>query len=337
MSSILTLKASDVRRAFSALTPLFPKGSSNMSVGLHLSKGHLKVVCLQGVVYQADIPVDDELAIADATIIYYNITPLLPSIDNVYMEFTPMSVRLFGDDFETEFQLGYSVVEVQDFSKLVFSNIISNVYADGFSTIQHLGLEKLYNLPSPVIVMKDVAIQKYPNTWVQVRTSGLPFDATLDITHVNLLLKFAPKEVCTSIPNTLVFKNANALLQIPYKRNVDNNNILSLMQDLGEPITINIKRYLEKLKSMARVDTHSKCKISLFADGMKSTINYENTSISVSTGNCYGEAIKVCHLPMRMWLNYLNNIGAENIQILVGGDKLCLRTQSTIIITHALL
>lgn len=337
MSAVLTVKASDLNKAISAINPLFPKGSAAIPIGLYVRKGHLKIVCLQGVVYQADIPVDDDFADYSATIMYYNITPLLPSSGELYLEFTPVSVILTGDGVEAEFSFGYSIVAEQNFSGLVFTSVSSSTYLDSFSHLLNLGLDKLYGLISPVVVMGDVSLQKFPNTWVQVRSNGLPFNATLDIEHVRLITKFMPTQVCTSIPNTLVFKNATSVLQVPCKNNVDNKKITELMSDMGDPIQINIKYYLERIRSMIKVDSKTHCKISIYNTGIKTTVAHENTSISISAGKTDGEVIKVCHLPIQVWSSLLKGLSAETIQILIGGDKLCLRTTTMIIVTRVLL
>lgn len=337
MSAVVTVRSVDMCRALSTLRPLFPKGSSEMPIGLHMEAGVLKIVCLQGLVYQASVPVDDNLAINHATVMYYDISTLLPSTGDLELEFTPVGVSLCGHGIEAEFPLGYSVVEEQDFSKLVFSSIANSGFSEGLNRLLNMNLEKLYNQISPIAIHGEISLQRFQNVWVQVRSLGLPFTSVLDSDHVKLLIKFAPLEVCTSIPGTLVFKNSVGIMQLPCKPDNDSGKITDFMQDLGEPVQLTTKSYLERVKQIAKVDSKTQCKITLYKSGLKTTVTRNNTSVSVSTGETDSEVLQVCHLPMQVWLTYLRGLDSETIQILIGGGKICLRTQSMIIVARVLL
>lgn len=337
MSEYLGIDASIFKKVLTNLGNLFPKGSISMPVGIHISKGNMDVVCAQGCVYQATVPIDDYDAVYDVTILYHDVTPLLNGRNELQMKFTVNSVVLKGQDFEVEFPFGYSDVPTRDFKNLNFKAINSYTYLDSFQKVINMSLDKLYGKISPIHILNDVALQKYGNTWVQVRTTGLPLDATMDIEHVKFILKFVPTDVCVSIQNTVVFRNRYAVVQLPCKRNMDKTLITELMQDMSAPVTLNIKSYSERVKNISKLDLKQHCKITVFEAGIKTSINFNNTVASVSAGNIEGAVVKVFELPIQLWLAFLKGLSDDTIQILTGGNKICLRTQSVIIVTHALL
>jgi hypothetical protein len=337
MSSGVTLKAYDLLKALNALTPLFPKGTSEMPIGFHLAQGRLKIVCLSGVIYQSSLVTYDELAVGHATVLYHDITPLVPTSGQVVIEFTPISVIITGDGFSVELPFGYSVVEEQDFSKIVFSSISSTGFSESLKRLLNMNIEKLYNTISPITINNGLALQRFQNTWIQVRVLGLPFEAVLDSEHVKLLVKFSPTEYYVANNSTLIFKNPTGILQLPCKASTDHSKITDLMEDLGEPVQLNLEKYLDKVKQMVKIDSKQHCKITVYKNGLKTTISYNNTTMSVYSGDVESEVVAVTHLPLTLWITYLRGLDSSVIQILVGGGKICLRTQSMVIVARVLL
>lgn len=336
MSAIVNVKAYDLKRVFESINPLFPSGSKEIPIGISLRNGKLTIVCLQGVVYQATIPVDEPDVTGDATILYYNILPLIPTDGKIQLQLTPNNLQLVSEDFEAQFPFGYSVVAVQDFPNLVYANIPGVAYLDGLRHLTRLNLDKLYSINSPIVVVNNMSLQKFPNTWIQVRTNGLPFSATLDTDHVKLIEKFEPHEVSISIPNSLVFKNENSILQVPCRPNVDSTLITSLMEDMGDPITISLEKYLDKIRNMSKINSKAHCKIAIYSTGVKTSIQHEGTTVSVATENLSGDVLKVFHFPIQLWITFLRGLGGTTAQILCGGDKICLRTATMIIVSRVL-
>ena len=337
MSSVVTLDAYALYSTLNTLTPIMPKGSSCMPLGLHMQKGILTIVCIQGVVYQAKLEVNDELAVGNATIMYHDISSIIPKVGELSLEFTQSGVTISCDEFEASFSMGYSAVEEQDFSTAQFSPIKSSSYVEGLRRILNMNLEKLYNTIAPIAIHSEISLQRFQNVWVQVRSIGLSFDALLDSEHVKLLTKFVPKEVCTSVTGTLIFRNSKGILQVPCSNDNESGQITDLMKDLGEPVTVNVSSYLERVRQASKVNPKSHCKITLYKEGVKTTVSHENTNISLVAGKASNEVLAVTQMPMQVWLTFLRGLDSDVIQVLAGGGKICLRTQSTIIIARALL
>jgi len=337
MSSVVRLKASNLRKVLTTIKPLFPKSTTEIPLGLQMSNGKLNIVCLQGLVFQSTIPVDDVLALNTATILYHDISTLLPSEGDIDIEFTPTHIYVYAKDFDVKFPVGYSVVEEQDFSKLAFSSINNSGFVEGFSRLLNMNLEKLMNQVSPIVVRNGLALQRFHNIWVQVRTTGLTFNAVLSTDHIKLLNKFVPSEVCTSIPGTLVFRNSTGILQLPCKPDNDTSKVTELMNDLGEPVNLHIRSYLERVKQIAKLDTKAHCNITLYKEGLKTTVSNNQVELSVKLGNTEHDVLQVCKLPIQLWITLLRGLDADIIQVLIGGGKICLRTGSTVILARVLL
>lgn len=338
MSAVLTVtvESRDLLNALNTVSLLVPKGQKTMPIGFYIDKGHIKIVCTQGVVYQSNILTDDYDNCFGYTVMYYDIAPLLHVAGTVDIEFSPdHSIHLYGDGFDTSFAPAYSTIQLQNFEDENFVHIPGGSYSDGFQKILNIGLEKLYGIASPIVVSKDISLQKFPNTIVQVRTMGFPVNAILDSDHVKLITKFGPTYVC-AYSDSLVFKNQTSVLQIPCKRNTDETKMGELISKLGAPVTINMHSYLDKLRSISKLDSKATCKIAVYEKGLKSTLTAEQSSVSISTGDTESKVLKVFHLPMQVWLTFLKVLGTETIQVLVGEELLCLRTASVIILTRVL-
>lgn len=338
MSTVITLPNKKLYGVLLDLSGMFPKGSAEMPIGIHVKNGKFKVVCLQGIVYQATLDLDDEYfdINIDTTILYHDICVMLDKDSSTDISFEPTVVSFTGYDFQADFQLGYSSVEEQHFDDVIYKDITNQSYVEGLKTLNKAGLDKLYKLFEPVIIDNDIALQKYPNTWIQVRAIGLSFEAVLDIEHTKLLTKFKPSAYSDDLAGSILFKNNRAILQLPAKNNNSTGNILDLMKDFDTCVTLDIEKYVERIRAASKITTAPHCKITVFEKGLKTTIRQNNSEVSVSTGNTSGLVKKVCHIPLLVWMTFLKCLDAKIIQVLTGGDNLCLRTQSTIIVTRAL-
>lgn len=335
--SAITVKCSDFLRLIRPLKPLFPKGTSDMPIGMYVRDSHLRVTCVQGCVYQAEIPIDDALAIASATVIYKDISDLVPTSGELTVEFANVCVEVTGSNLELVLPIGYSVVEEQDFTKLVFSSIDTSMSRDGLNRIIGMGLEKLYGVISPISIKENVSLQRFQNIWVQTRTIGLGFESLLDTEHIKLILNFGPTQFCRDSKKSLVFKNSIGYLQVPCSSDNDKSVITELMQDLGDPITLVITNYLDKVRQISKLNVKAQCKVVIYEKGLKTVISQNNITIGVATGDTQTKVLSTCSLPISLWVTMLKGLDAETIQVLVGGGKICLRTQYIIILARALL
>lgn len=336
MSAEFTVKSADMLHALETLVPLFPTGQKSMPVGMYVKNGKLTIVCLSGSVYQADVDIDNYTLDYEATILYHDITPLLHMSGEMFIEFSQVGMSIKSDDVDCNFTFGYSMVAKQNFDNYIFRGINSDNYYTGLHDILNLGLTKLYNIPTPIILMDNYALQKFPNTWVQTRTPNLGLRTMLDQEHVRLLLRFKPTGVCSTSNNTLVFRNSYAYLQIPCKPLTDDKLITSLMEQLGEPTQLELRSYTDKVRLASRLNTKATCSVAVHKSGLKTTVSYESSSVSVIAGNLESEVLKVFKLPVQVWLAFLKVLDSNTIQILIGGEKICLRTQAIIIVTRAL-
>lgn len=333
--STTTVNQQELKVVLESLTPLFPQGSKEIPVGFHFSGYQLTIVCLQSVVYQAQLELQESLT-SYCTIMYNNIAPLLEKTGFVKLEVTPVSLIIHGGDFDVEFPFGYSNVEEQDIPSEGYKPITQSMYYTGFRAILNIGLDKLYKLDPPIQLNEGIAVQKFPNVWLQVRTPGLPICTTIDRTHLKLIQNFNPQAVCDEVPGVLTFMNRNAVLQIPCKAANSSSSVTDLLSDMDSEITLRLGNYYERLNVATKVSGNTPCKISIREDGITTTVMSNGVQVSLSCGANEGEFLNAVQLPLQLWMAFLKGIETNTFQILVGGDKICLRTQNLIIVTHVL-
>jgi len=335
MSTVLSIDSRELIDSIYMLSTMFPKGSSEIPVGFNLKDKYLTITCLQGCVYMNRFFVDTDDTF-DITVLYRDLSPLIHHNMSLSIEHTPIGLTITGDNFTAEFQTGYSTVQVQTFGKLVFKDIVNNLYKDTLKDLWSMNLEKLYNITSPIIIRGDIAIQKYPNTWVQVRTTGLPFSAVLDIEHVKLMVKFNAESVSTDVPGTLIFKNRTAMLQIPCKVDNDTTSTDELLKKVGAPHDLHLNNYVDMVRQAAKLDNKSVADVVLYDNGIKTRVGTSNTMLSISDGNTNTEPLLICSYPIQLWLTFLKLISNVHSQALFGDDILCLRTTTILILTRVL-
>lgn len=333
--STVVVNQGELKVVLESITPLFPQGSREIPVGFHFNGDHLTIVCLQSVVYQAEIELQENLT-TYCTIMYNNIAPLLEKTGFVELEVTPVSLIIRGGDFEIEFPFGYSDVEEQDIPADGYKPMSAAMYFNGFRSILNIGLEKLYKLDPSIILDGDIAVQKFPNVWLQVRTPGLPICTTIDRTHLKLIQNFSPQAVCDEVPGVLTFMNKNSVLQIPCKASNTSTNVMDVLGDMHDEVTLHLGNYFDRLNVATKVSGNSPCRIAIHEDGIVTTVVSGGVQVSLSCGANDGKLLNTIQLPLQLWMAFLKGIETNTFQILVGGDKICLRTQSLIIVTRVL-
>ena len=336
MSTVIAFDSKEMCNSILMLSSMFPRGSMEMPVGLQLADGYLTVSCFQGCAYTNRFPVHSN-EVFSVTILYHDISALITQSTDLTLIYDMVGVTIKGPDFDAHFSIGYSTVKPQLVDQMLFHDIQGSQYADTLRTLWSLNLEKLYNIASPIVIKHNVALQRYPNTWVQVKALGLPFTAVLDVEHVKLVVKFKANAVSTDTSGMLVFKNRTAYLHVPCR--VDNNNVsvADLMHGLGEPHKLVLGNYVDKVRQASRIDPKSSAKIVLYDGGLKTEIVTGQTTISIANGSTEGTPLLVCNYPMPLWLALLKSLGDGVVQFLVGGDKLCMRTGTIVILTRVLL
>lgn len=335
MFTVVSVDAYKLRKCLQYLAPMFPKGTTEITIGLNLSKGKLTLTCTTGCVLQAIFDVDSQDT-ATATVIYYTtIGSFLPGEKNINIEFLPTGVILSGDGFEVTLPMGYSTVTTYDFGDVKnVKEITTKAYQENLNTLLSMNLDKLYSKVKPVTIYENLAVIKYPNTWVQTRSTGLSFVGSLDPDHVKLLCKFEPKRLSAADANSLWLQNDVATLRLPCNTNCEENNFASMLDKLGEPVTVSITGFVEKLRNAAKCDPKGSTKIALYPEGFKASLGAGNVSMSIKVGDCSDSVIAVMHIPTQMLLAFTKAMGSGTVQILYGGDLLCLRNQSMVILTR---
>lgn len=336
MSSAVKVGATVLRGVVEVLHHLVPKGESSMTVGLCVEKGTMVITCLQGCSYQATLPVESTGTFAHMSILYRDILPLMSGSDDIEVDFENDGVTFHTDLFSTYFRKSYGVVQKQPEPKGEFKQFTSSIYWSGLNRINKLTLDKMYNMPSPILIMANLAMQKYPNTWVQVRADGLPISGALDAQHVKLLLAFNAISVNMNEQGVLALKNKNAVMRIPYRPNNSQEKITKLLSDMTPICRFGGKGYLDRLRSMFKFATKEYCQITVHTEGLSTKTTNDGTEVVIKCGNTDSKVAGVVQLPVQLWLLLLRSVEDESAEILLGGGKICLRTVSLIIVTHVL-
>lgn len=339
MSSRLIVATRDLLRCFITLNHLIPKGNENVPLGVKVNGEILTIICKSGCIYKTVISIKNENnAKYDLSILYNDITALLDvETTNVYIEHTGTGIYLYNSDFETLLPSAYSVVSNVDFEGKFYKPVSNTLYQTGISRILAMNLDKLYNKVQPLLIYNDVGLIKYPNVWVQVRTTGLPFKGAIDLEHAKLLNQFKPKEICVTDKTNLILKNGNEILMIPRSSEIEDNTMLNILEDLNISVKLNTDKYLERIRRISKITNKPHCKITLFENGIKTSVDTGQSSTSVNIGYCNGNVIQTFSLPMSVWLSYLRATNDGTVEFLVGGDKLCMRTPYLIIVTSVIL
>ena len=335
MSTVVDVKACDLRKCLQYLNPLFPKGTIEVPLGVNLSKGVLTITCQTSCIFQAKLQCDSEDA-ASCTVIYFStICNILPSEGFISFEFIPSGLLLTGTDFEVTLPLGYSTIGVYDFGEHYYQNIVSKDYISTCTSILNMGLDKLYAKPKPISIHKDISVLKYPNTWVQIRSIGLPFACMLDPAHLQMLCKFEPTKVSSDEHDALILVNDYATVKMPCKSDIEDSKIKDFVYKCDKVVNVNLEGYLDKLRSASKFDAKLKCRITLYEEGVKTTLSLSNVTMSVGSGNLQSKVLTTFHLPLQVWLSFVKALGNGLVQLLYGGDIICMRNQSLIILTRA--
>lgn len=333
MSTVLTLPAKELKECFSALSLIAAKGSQLTPVSLILKDQKLSFVCLQGCIVQGSIAVASN-EIANAVFMYYDVTPIMPPSGNVDVALYDYGVTVAGESFTCSFPTGYSDVTEFEFSDHKFTKIENNAYIDSFRVMLGMNLDKLYSKPVPVTVFGNVAVVKHSCCYVQTRMYNLPYKAQIDAEHVKMIMKFKPWEVSASSPNTLVFRKGNIVLQIPCRTGIGENDFPEFLKDMKTVCMVNAGGLYEKVNYTAKVSSKSKCTILTTARGIKISVNIDNASSSISNGDMSGDITFTTFFPISTLLAFLRAIGDDTMEILTGGELLCLRTQNLIILVR---
>ncbi len=333
MSTVVSLSARDLKSCFSAISLVAMKGSQLTPVSLILKNNKLQFICLQGCVAQCSILVASD-EIANLVFMYYDVTPIIPPSGDVDVTLSSNGVSIEGEGFSCTFPKGYSDVTEFDFSNCKFTPIESDAYMDAMKNMMGMSLDKLYGTSVPVDAYQTVSVMKYPCCYVQTRTHGFPVTAQIDPEHMKMLIRFAPKEVSESIKDTLVFRKGTAMLQVPCRTDIPENDFLQYLSGLSAICRIDATGLYDKVKNASRLSNKSRCRIFVYKAGFKVVMTIGEATSSVSVGESADDLPFTAVFPIQVLLAFLRAIGNQTMEILAGGELLCLRTQSLIILVR---
>lgn len=333
MSTVVTLPAKELRDVFSTISLVVAKGSQLTPVSLELKDNKLSFVCLQGCVVQGSVAVASN-EIAALVFMYYDVTPIMPPSGNVDVALFEYGVEVTGDDFSCAFPIGYSEVTEYDFSECKFTKIENDAYINSLRTVLGMNLDKLYGKPVPFSIYGAVAVVKHPCCYVQTRMYNVPFQAQIDPEHIKMIIRFKPWEVSTTIPDTLVFRKGSHTLQIPCRSRMGENDFVSFLKGLKSIGVMSATGLYDRVNYSSRVSTKSRCRLEITGGGIKISTTIDNATSTVSSGDVSTEILYTATFPISTLLAFLRAIGDDKMEILAGGELLCLRTQNLIILVR---
>lgn len=339
MSTIIEVSTNELSSCFSELALLIPKGSKDLPVGIDLQAGILSFYHNAGTVYLHTIEVEGN-EVEHCTVLFYNISELLTATgDNTTcLEFLDTGLHIYNSIADLQLSHGYSTVTYPELPNAGYINLPATGWKDNLQTVLNMGLDKLYMKTEPIIVAENESVLKYANTWVKCRTPALSLNKILDIEHIRLLNKFNPNSYQILSRDSILFKHGNALLLLPCKTPTDLKDTEEFfrvtMSKLSEPVTISVSHYNDSVRCLSKICNKAVCNLVIFESGVKTTVDEAGAAMSVTCGKT-GKVIGTAQIPIAAWLVFLRALGTERIQIMIGGDILCLRNQSLIILTHA--
>ena len=109
--------------------------------------------------------------------------------------------------------------------------------------------------------------------------------------------------------------------------------ISTTLSSMQKPVDLYLSKYVDSVKGLAKLSNKAICNLIVFENGLQTTIDEAGANMSVMCGE-RGNVVGTAQMPINAWINFLRALGSEHIQLLVGGDLLCLRNQFLIILTH---
>lgn len=338
MSTVLELSTKELANCFSELALLIPKGSKDLPVGVDLQAGVLSFYYNTGCVYLHTFEVDTT-AVEHCTVLFFNISDLLTATGHstTKLEFSDNSLHIYDDTVDLHLRHGYSSVRYPEFPNAGYNTLPATIWKDSLQTVLNMGLDKVYAKALPITVASGTSVLKYPNTWVHCKTPALNLNRVLDIEHIRLITKFQPNAYQLLTHDSVLFKRGDAFLMLPCKQPNDlketDDFFTATLEKMSAPITVNVANYTNSIRNLSKICTKAICNLIVYENGIKTVIDEAGASMSAICGET-GKVIGTVQLPVNVWLVFLRALGTERIQILVGGDILCLRNQSLIILTH---
>ena len=337
MSAGAVVRAYELRRLLNDLSPLFPSGTHTIPVLFKLKQSDLVIACTTGCVYSNTLTVSNpDNESWEITVMYKNLLDFVVAEGQVRVEHAPYGVTLYGNGYSVQLPAGYSIISEPVMKDKDFKSVLSTGYVSGLSALVGMGLGNLYAVDKPVHMYGQVSVLKFPNVQVQARTPGIDVTAVIAPEHVRLLTRFGPDSWWTNGTDALIVRRDHAYLELPIDAVHEENTFVKLMDGLSSPISLDLEHYIDKLRSMAKMNARGRCKLAIKESGLVTTVSQDNLSITTTVGNDDGKVLNSVYLPMPLWMAMVKAAGNNKAEILFRGDVICLRTQAIIILARAL-
>lgn len=335
-TSTVSVNAADLVNALAGVKPLFVKGSK--TIALHLVSKHSKLTVTAGVdsMYTCDIPVVTEDAPLDVTVTYFDITTLIANSGLAEFELIGGMLEIHTSRAIIKLPPAFSTVQEfpEDYND-VYPVSTDSVVA-GVKTLLSAGLSRIYKKEKSITLHTDYAVIKYPNIWVRTRTIGLHWPGVvLAPDTAKMVVSFAPEAVAKLGDNYLVLFHKNDKMLIPVKLDKEPDDMLAIINTLGNSLFVNIATYLNDLRVLSHLET-TQITIEVYDSGFVTRAHTEGAELTIPVGSI-NNFVHSFRVPLDLWIACFSILGGGDIELLYKGDIICLRTRTVCILLRALL
>lgn len=339
MPATVTINTKELSSCFEEMSYLIPAGASEISIGVLLHEGQLSFFYTGGAVYIRNIPVTSG-DFVQMTVRFY---PLHNVLNAVYVENTTLilgndGLRVQNDIVDLFLTKGFQEIEIPILPTSGYTMLPVSGWDISLKSVLGIGLDRLYMKELPIEIGNGLSALKYPNTWIRCRTHGLNLNRLLEAVHIKLLIRLCPTGYQLLGTDSVLFNKGNTFVMLPCRALTDteetDKNFNEMLSHLSKPITLGISHYLDSVRGLSKLSNASICNIRVFEAGIQTSVTSGGNTMSVSCGSTEG-LIGTAQIPVNVWLAFLRAMGTETIQILIGGDILCLRNQTLLVLTHA--
>lgn len=335
MLAKLEVNSRELKRTLQDVKNLFPKGSTTLPLGIHVENNIMTLTTGTDCILECFFSVECDLCL-NITVLYTNLEEFIDVNENTTMEILQTGVSISNSGFNMTLPVAYSTVSKSSTEVSTdFSDINTESAYSGLKLLTGTSLSNMYKKDPPISVYKDVSVLKYPNVWVKARTVGFGLDAVLSADQCRLLTKYQPDTFARVRPDLIVCCKTNSTLLLPVLPLTDDDNFSDLLDNMSDPISLDISGYVEKLSVASKLRV-SVANVRLCSNGITTTCTSGDTSLSLSCGDT-SSYVKSAVLPFGLWFTCLKMLDGSKIQILYGENRLCLRTRNLIIVVSVAL
>jgi len=319
---LVEVNAADLKAAFQDMKPIYKAGCTTPVLGITLEDHILYFTSTAGLVYEYQMVVDQPGPYM-LTVLYQDLSELLPTRGVLELHLEPLFVEIKGDRMSAVLQQANSIVSRYTPRKLE----LHPIQPGGVSAIAQLFAEtapvsKSLRKEVPVIFKPPYAIMKFPTFWLQCNNSIL--DMTMDLQALKSLSTFAPTQYGANA-EVVEFHRKGALLAMPRNPSAECCFVDDVIAKHTTPTGVQSGPYLQKVQQLLRAVGPGQCRCYFYRDGMEVVVSRPTVQASVRVGEC-SEQVAVFSTFLEYVQMLLKVIGAESFDITRGTDSICLQT-----------